>query len=441
MKITPEEIIQTQETPLQLFYSGIKSKETEKDYNNKLKKVVCEFFASILKGDPELVRKAKLLPKKPSFNDRRFSDADYEVRVNEFVRRSKADPQWSESLMLKLVDKLRARTELEKTDPDYLRVPSINNYVRPVQKLFDMNSITISWKRIKSTFPSDEDKDDSREYTYDELKKILDHCTEMDKVLVLMAASSGIRAGAFTLKWSHVRPIYSYKDRYCFEDQDVTESVTKESNVVAVLIRAYANSGAEYFAFGTPELWKSILAYRRIWINQTGQEPKLTDPFFKQDGLMLRELRDVGIRRRVLRIVSNAGLRPPLAKGKRRHQVPLFNGFRRFFNKANKKSLSKNSMLASLILKENMMGHNGLIKLDENYFKEHISELIEEYLPSIPNLTISNEERLVAENAKKQYRIDQLEEKNKRIDNLEDKVDGLIDVIEKYATDAGHLEE
>jgi len=156
---------------------------------------------------------------------------------------------------------------------------------------------------------------------------------------------------------------------------------------------------------------------------------------------MLRELRDVGIRRRMLRIVSNAGLRPPLAKGKRRHQVPLFNGFRRFFNKANKKSLSKNSMLASLILKETMMGHNGLIKLDENYFKEHISELIEEYLPSIPNLTISNEERLVAENAKKQFRIDQLEEKNKRIDSLEEKVDGLTDVLFKYADDAGHLEE
>ena len=133
MKINPDEITQTQETPLQLFYQGIKSSETKKDYDNKLKKVVCDFFAPILKGDPELVKQAKLKPKKPSFNERSFSDADYEGRVNEFVRRSKADPQWAETLMLKLVDKLRKRTELSKTDPEFMRVSSINNYVRPVQ--------------------------------------------------------------------------------------------------------------------------------------------------------------------------------------------------------------------------------------------------------------------------------------------------------------------
>ena len=292
-----------------------------------------------------------------------------------------------------------------------------------------MNNITISWRRVKSTFPADEDKDDSREYTYDEIKKILDHCKEMDKVLVLMAASSGIRAGAFTLKWKHVMPIYYHKGRYCFEDQDVTESVTKEGNIVAVLIRTYANSGSEYFAFGTPELWHANLAYRRVWINQTGKEPKPDDPFFKQDGLFVRELRDVGIRRRMNRIVSNAGLRPPLPLGKRRHQVPLFNGFRRFFNKANKKSLSNNSMLASLILKENMLGHSGLIKLDENYFKEHISELIEEYLPSIPNLTISKEERLKAENEKKQKKITQLEKKEEEIQETKAYLDGAVERI------------
>jgi len=57
-------------------------------------------------------------------------------------------------------------------------------------------------------------------------------------------------------------------------------------------------------------------------------------------------------------------------------------------------------MLASLILKETMMGHEGLIKLDKHYFKEHIDELIEEYIHSIPHLTISDEERTKHENEK-----------------------------------------
>jgi plastocyanin len=68
------------------------------------------------------------------------------------------------------------------------------------------------------------------------------------------------------------------------------------------------------------------------------------------------------------------------------------NGFRRFFNKANKETLSKDSPLAALIKKEYMMAHVGLVKLDRNYYRAHIMELVEEYLNAVPNLTISNEE-------------------------------------------------
>ena len=39
------------------------------------------------------------------------------------------------------------------------------------------------------------------------------------------------------------------------------------------------------------------------------------------------------------------------------------------------------------------MGHSGLIKLDKNYFKSNIAELVEEYLQTIPFLTISDEQR------------------------------------------------
>jgi len=101
----------------------------------------------------------------------------------------------------------------------------------------------------------------------------------------------------------------------------------------------------------------------------------------------------MGIRKRLERVLEEAGIRKPLPKDKRRHKVPAFNGFRRFYNKASKKSISKNSALASLILKENMMGHSGLIKLDKNYFKSNIAELVEEYLQTIPFLTISDEQR------------------------------------------------
>jgi len=288
------------------------------------------------------------------------------------------------------------------------------------QKLFKMSKIVISWDRVHSLYPEQEIRDETREYTYDEIRKMLSHSRTMDKVLILLASSSGIRAGAFNFKWKHLFPVYHYQDRYCWEDQDVTESVVRDGKVVCALIRIYANSISEYFAFTTPEFWKAVLAYKETWIEETGKEPRPEDTFFKRVGSpFTNSLNDIGIRKRMQRIVKEAGLRTPLAVGKRRHKVPLFNGFRRFFNKANKKSLSQGSMLASLILKENMMGHTGLIKLDKNYFKSHVNELIDEYLLSVPNLTISNEERQKAVIEKLRIDNSDLQKKNEKIDKLE----------------------
>ena len=64
------------------------------------------------------------------------------------------------------------------------------------------------------------------------------------------------------------------------------------------------------------------------------------------------------------------------------------NGFRRFCNKAMKDAKSGDSPLSSMTKKERMMGHTGLIKLDQNYFKTSQMELAKEYLYAVPNLTI-----------------------------------------------------
>ena len=109
-------------------------------------------------------------------------------------------------------------------------------------------------------------------------------------------------------------------------------------------------------------------------------------------------------------MAQKAGFRPPLEKGHRRYDVPTMNGFRRFWNKTCKEGLSKDSPLASLIKKEFMMGHVGLVKLDRNYFKTNVPELAEEYLAVAHDLTISDENRLKVENK-------QLKESKKRYEN------------------------
>jgi len=426
VEIHPEEIVKSKNDPLELFYSSIRAKATKTDYERKLKKVLCEFFRPILKGDPELVEKQESMPKiKKKGVKRQFSDADFEVRATEFVRRARDDNDWAEDVLMKLGEKFKERTNLPKTDPNYINPVSLKNYFVPVQKLLEMSRVNLSWKRIRSTFPEIDGRDDTREYTYDEIHKMLNHCKVMDKVLVLLAASSGIRAGAFSIKWKHLTPIYFHDGKYIWEEQDVTESVTQKDPVVAAIIRIYANSSSEYVAFTTPECWNAIQEYRQVWIQDIYKEPQPDDPFFKKSGPFVRELSEMGLRKRLERILKESGIRIPLPKGMRRHKVPAFNGFRRFFNKANKKSFSSNSLLASLIFKETMMGHSGLIQLDKNYFKSHIHELIEEYVNAVPNLTISKELRLQAENNRLREEKSELAKTNEDLQISLKKVDEL----------------
>jgi len=407
MKINPEEIVKEKHSPINLFYQGIKSEATKFDYTNKLKKVVCEYLQLVLKGDPELVMKP--ITKKSPGKHRTFNDVDFEQRANELVNKANGDPDWAETVLLKLSEKMKERSELTKTDEEYLNPITIQNYFKPIQKLFDMNGVTVPWKRIKSTFPELEKSDSNGEYTHSDIQRMLKHCRVDDAVIILMSASSGIRAGAFDFRWKHVIPIYKYEDKILWADEDVTESVSKNGVVIAGMIQIYTGSNSEYIAFITPECWNAIQSYRSLWIKDIGREPKPDDPFFKKAGELVIQLGYSGIRKRVERILIESGLRVPLAKGQRRHEIPAFNGFRRFFNKQNKKSLSKNSILASLILKEYQMGHTGLIKLDQNYFREHIDELIDEYLGAVPNLTISDEERLRADNQKKKKELTELQ--------------------------------
>lgn len=59
MQIRPDEIATTKKTPLKLFYEGIKSDASRKDFETKLKKVTYDYPSLILKGDPEKISKQK----------------------------------------------------------------------------------------------------------------------------------------------------------------------------------------------------------------------------------------------------------------------------------------------------------------------------------------------------------------------------------------------
>lgn len=67
-----------------------------------------------------------------------------------------------------------------------------------------------------------------------------------------------------------------------------------------------------------------------------------------------------------------------------------------------------------------MVSHFGLISLNKNYFKTNIHELAEEYLYTVPNLTIDDSARLRESNQLKDKKINMLEsDMDIRITDLE----------------------
>jgi len=407
-KLTREDFKRTEnESPLNLYHQGIKAEETREKYTRTLRHILCKIFEDIFEGE-------------------------FEERVNEFVKLARDDPKWATDLLLNLSRILRDRTKLPTDHQDYLKPVSIDNYFKPFKKLLDMNEIPLSWERIYSTFPESDNNFEGRGWTRHEIQKMLKHVNgAMERSIILVAASSATRIGGFDYTWKDVVPIYKIGNELKI---DITESEEKEASVACAMLSTYKGTNAEYPSFITPEAFSAIMDYKTEWIRDIGKEPKPDQPLFKKDGDLARKLNPVAIKKRVERIVRNAGIRPPLAKGKRRYEVPLMNGFRRFCNKTLKNALSNDSSLGSLIKKEYMMGHSGLVKTDRNYFKAHVLELAEEYLNAVKDLTISDEERLRTEKIKLQKEKKEFENAalKKMRELLEEKENDVFDKIREY---------
>jgi len=370
VKITEEQIESVEKDPFTNFLDGCKTERTKTTYETCLKKALMEHFDGILFGKT------------------------FENRVCEFVERAKQNPSWVSKCLKTYVKEFKKRCELPQENSDFIKPVSIDNYLYAIKKLMDTNEIAIVWKSIYALLPPRTANEETRGYSKSEIQKMLEHADSRDKAIILTACSSGIRKGGFDLKWKNLIPVYRYEDKLLWDVEDVTESVTQNGKVVSALLMIYADEHkASYIAFITPEAWNALQIYRETWYSSVGRLPKPEDPLFKQKGIIVKPLGPVGIATCLRQVLKESNLRPPLVKGKRRQSIPMMNGFRRFFNKAQNDSLSKNSILSQLIQREMMMGHSGLIKLDVNYSKYQISELIEEYLNAIPNLTISDEER------------------------------------------------
>jgi len=363
LKLKMEEIQRTgEESALDLFYQGIRADATRDGYERRLRYILSDVLSDILEGT-------------------------FEERASQFVRLAKEKPDWIRDLLLCLSRKLRERTELPKDDPDYLSPGTFGNYFKPIKKILDMNDVAIPWKRIYATFPERQDSFSStRGWTKPEIQKMLQFTyLPSTRAMVLMLASSGVRLGGLDLNWQDIRPVFDIDGNLKL---DVEEKESGKVRIACAIITVYRGSQWEYPAFITPEAYSELAECKREWIREVGREPKPEEAVFKKRGRTSEKLGIQQIRSRVEDLIKRSCVRPQANNPTRRYEVPTINGFRRFWNKTCKEAIPRDSPLSSLIKKEFMMGHTGLVKLDRNYFKTNLLELAEEYVTVVPQLTI-----------------------------------------------------
>ena len=363
MKLKKEDIIRSQgASPLQLFEQGMRAEATRSWYVRKVRRVMCDILEDILEGD-------------------------FERRVEQFVQRSRDDPNWALDIMLTLSWKLRERTELPKGHADYLNPTSVPGYFKPLKKLLEMNSVSIPWKRVYATYPEKDNILDSKGWTREKIAAMLGHVRDpMDRALVLVLASSGVRLGGLNLKWGDLTPVY-------LADGRLTADPGEGGEVACAALSVYAGSPDNYTAFVTPEAYGAIIQYGRMWADLVLHQPGPEDPLFLATKMLPRQASDMALAKRVRRMATKAGLRDQSSKSGIRFDTQLIHGFRKFFNKTCREVLSGDS-LASLIRAEYMMGHRGLVALDQNYFKTDMLEMAGEYVKVVPDLTIDDSDRL-----------------------------------------------
>jgi len=374
LKLTEKDFEEITSDPLKLFYGSIKSPETRRQYEGYLKDFVCNVLCDVL-------------------------DGSFEERAKQFIDISKTNPDKLSKIMYAYISAVKKRTELPKGNPDHIGTNALKNRFKPIQKFLEMNDVLFNWKRFRSTFPEPRSENpESRGYTKEEIRTILKYSRGIiEDAIVLVASSSGIRVGAFDFKWGDITPVYRIRDNLTL---DITESEVKQAQTVCAIIVVYRGTRDEYAAFITPEAYNILMEYKKVWAREKLREPKDTDHVFMRVGIKNMPLHKKAITARVSRMIRRSGIRDILSDPQKRHNVPVMHGFRKFFNKTIKNTPSDSQFIGQYILKERMMGHSSLVGLDKNYYKEHVLEKVEEYLKSVPYLTISEEEKVKAENVK-----------------------------------------
>jgi len=250
---------------------------------------------------------------------------------------------------------------------------SISTRLNAIYHFYDMNDVALNKKKINMFKGESTRKVVDRAYTHLEIKKILDVSDLRSKIITLLMATSGIRIGGLTsLRLRNVEKI---------------DSIYK--------LTVYEGSNSQYYSFCTPECASFIDAYLEF---RTRNGEKLNDKsFLIRDQFDITDLEQIRNRSKGISvstigvlldtILLKAGVRTIDHTSKfNRNEVARAHGFRKFFT-----TQLINSKVNSEI-REMLLGHK--IGLASCYYRPTEKEMLDEYMKTVNNLTINEENRL-----------------------------------------------
>ncbi len=340
--------------PYEMFVSSIRDAETRRKYKSYLRQFLAE------------------VPDNVYGTVSGTADKSVEGQARLFVRIAERNPKLASGVIVEYIKLHKGRVESGDMNPN-----TLPNLIKPIRALLDSNGVALHWKSIRKMYPRPTRTED-RGYTKNEIQRMMENGHDLtDKVILTVFSSAGFRVEA----WEYL----CWKDVKFFKNDDGT------FRGAALLI--YRGDPERYYTFITPEACQYLDMYRERWKNDIGRYPAPDDPLLRvTTQITVKQLNSKGVKSRITNLAREAGLRPKLPDGKRRHTVPLDHGFRKYFNTMMRRAK------VNYLDKEDMMGHTtGLEKHYERYNEEDF-ERFPEYQKAIPFLTISDEERIRAEN-------------------------------------------
>jgi hypothetical protein len=324
--------------PLTEFLSAVKNPNTRRIYTKDLKR----------------------------FFDHLEIEGDFKQQAKLFVTQAQNDPKWA---MLQINSYIQFHKE--RVERGEIAEARVANMFKPIRLFCEENDIVLNWRKLSRRVPKGKRAANDRAPELQEIKMILSYPDRRIKPAVLIMLSSGCRLGAFDyLDWGDIEPI------------------EKNGVLVAAKIRIYKGTNDEYFSFVTPECYRAIKAYMD-YRAQEGEKITKSSPLIrdlikgerwgKGEPHIPFRLKSSGVKRLIEDALKVMGIRGKLEEGKRRHEFQADHGFRKFF-----KSQCERKMKSLHV--EILLGHN--VGLADNYYRPQESELLEEYLKAVPDLTI-----------------------------------------------------